>query len=99
MLPRWLLTGAMGALATLEAVSPLDLPVNGARPRRVNGVFMFHDLSKARRELGYAPRPIDDAVLSMLKDQQLGKNIPFPLFVARDNLSRREKGDFVCDRS
>lgn len=66
-LPQTLLRFVGAALAMIETVTGLDLPLNSARLRRVNGVFMFHDLSKSRRELGYEPRPIDQALLHMLK--------------------------------
>lgn len=53
-IPRWLLA--------------IVVKITGsARLRRVNGVFMFHDISKARRELGFEPHPIDQALLHMLK--------------------------------
>ncbi|MBI3544930.1 MAG: NAD-dependent dehydratase, partial [Deltaproteobacteria bacterium] len=68
IVPRWAL-GSVGALlAAFETLTGVDLPVNSARLRRVNGVYMFHDISKARRELGYAPGPIEPALRVMLEE-------------------------------
>ena len=52
----------------IETIFKIDLPVNSARIKRVNGICMFHDCSKAKKELGYNPRPIDDALRIMLKE-------------------------------
>lgn len=68
VLPTGLLTSASKVLQAFESISGIDLPVNAARLRRVNGVFMFHDLAKARQELGYQPGSIEPALRLMLKE-------------------------------
>lgn len=67
LVPRWLLALGTRLLEIFEFITRLDLPVNSSRLRRVNGVYMYHDLAKARRELGYAPAPIDRALRVMLE--------------------------------
>jgi dihydroflavonol-4-reductase len=67
-MPGPLLSFATEAIRALERVTPIDLPINAARLRRVNGVFMFHDISKAKRELGFSPVPIDRALRAMLEE-------------------------------
>lgn len=68
ILPRWSLASVEKFLCAFEACTGVDLPVNSARLRRVNGVYMFHDLSKARCALGFQPRPIEPALRAMLEE-------------------------------
>jgi dihydroflavonol-4-reductase len=68
VVPRATLALVERAFAALEAVTGIDPAFSSARIRRVNGLYLFHDLSKARRELGYSPRPIDGALKEMLAE-------------------------------
>ncbi len=68
ILPRWTLAAAENMLGALESLTGVDLPINAARLRRVNGVYMFHDISKAKKELGYQPGPIEPALRAMLEE-------------------------------
>lgn len=68
VVPRWLLGSVAKSLELFESLTGIDLPVNSPRLRRVNGVYMFHDISKARRELGYNPGPIEPALRLMLEE-------------------------------
>lgn len=67
VLPRALLQVVAKCLELFERISGIDLPVNSARLRRVNGVYMFHDLAKAKNELGVSPGPIEPALRLMLE--------------------------------
>ncbi|MBI3555660.1 MAG: NAD-dependent epimerase/dehydratase family protein, partial [Deltaproteobacteria bacterium] len=66
--PRWMLAAVENVLGAFEGTTGIDLPINAARLRRVNGVYMFHDLSKAKKELGYSPGPIESALRAMLEE-------------------------------
>jgi dihydroflavonol-4-reductase len=68
LVPKWLLSIVTFILKFFEAILRIDLPINAARLTRVNGVFMFHDLAKSKRELDYQPHPIDEALRHMLKE-------------------------------
>lgn len=69
-IPRWVMRGAILILKSIERLTGLDLPLNSSRLTRVNGIFMFHDISKAKRELGYSPHPIDDCLRQMFKEKR-----------------------------
>lgn len=71
LVPRWFLTFVTKVLGVFERLTGIDLPINAARLTRVNGVFMFHDISKARRELGYEPSSIDQALRHMLEEDRV----------------------------
>ncbi|MEW6057894.1 MAG: NAD-dependent epimerase/dehydratase family protein [Bdellovibrionota bacterium] len=68
MVPRWALSAVEAILRIVEKVTGLDFPVNSARLRRVNGIYMFHHLIKARQELGYTPAPLDRAIRAMVEE-------------------------------
>lgn len=67
MVPRWALGIVERLLRFFETLTHMDLSVNSARLRRVNGVYMFHDISKAKRELGYSPGRLEPAIREMIK--------------------------------
>jgi dihydroflavonol-4-reductase len=41
-----------------------SVPIDGVR---MSGESMYYDTSKARRELGFAPRPIDGAIRAAIR--------------------------------
>ncbi len=81
--PRWALLAAAGVMDMIDNVLPVPVNYAGETLRVVAGVTYLGDNSKARRELGYDPRPLEDGLRQTLEWEmtQLGmeaKNQPPP---------------------
>ena len=77
-LAPWMMKAMAAMLARIEAVSPLPEPYNSESIRSSAGVSYLGTNEKARRELGYTPRTLEQGLPETLEYemQQLGMRIP-----------------------
>ncbi|HEX4203448.1 MAG TPA: NAD-dependent epimerase/dehydratase family protein [Ktedonobacteraceae bacterium] len=73
-LAPWMMKAMAATMALIEAVSPLPEPYSAESIRSSAGVSYLGSNEKARRELGYAPRTLEQSLPETLEDemQQLG---------------------------
>jgi nucleoside-diphosphate-sugar epimerase len=74
-MPRWAMRAFAGVMDVIDDVLPVPYNYTGEWLRVTAGVTYLGDNSKARRELGYDPRPLEDGLRETLAWEMARRNI------------------------